>query len=783
MKADGDVYFQSILQAIGESWLEDFEAVRSEPTSFKVKTKEVLDKVIEIGEEIYGALSYEGKPVDDDHAYYFHFRFVGRLKDIFLLYRDLFFQHLRGKLLMQEGGMSQMQLEAHWGLLKGSLTEALTDLNTSVTRELKALSGPSMQKQIRYWSLQNNPWPIYLDQLKEIVEQGGSLITNAKEAMEYSTKFQMIDKLVEDTLDMCLTSVSVLHEQSGALLEDIDLDDTSVSTTVVRRLKHEEDVLIEVDFLNEFSQQLEMLTTSLPKKWEAIVGSDKGLLLKYEVELKNRVGQWLEGEIMPILLDVFEHVSRAQNTLRMAYSNMRNRGLLIPPNSQDKTETNNFFQPLQRSRDRLVSLINKIEKRSVNINDKLSKDFHLSKLFTLNEPFLPITMQTTIRQFGQGGNKLFAKIIAIASTGQLALQRILSKVEQEESLGNPEKISRFIERRKPHPANEQYNPIFLTKGFLGSSFASGRSIETKQFQDIFRQWEIGYRGAILLTGRRLCGKTFFGEWMANLHFSSDQVIKLEAGQDLQYHGRKLSATHNLEEVFDFVKKYTLHHRPLIWVDDLELWQDASHTLYENTIALRKFIDHFANRCFLLVAVNNWAHTNLQTLLDIDAAFQATIHLNKMSRRDLSRAILIRHGATHKKLIDDDGSKLSAGEFKSLIGKIDTAAYGNIGEALRWWLSSIRPVDENTIAPHFSDIYNLPRNFDPEVSLVLSRILLQKRTDEYQLRKYFGRAFSERYSDLIRRLINMGLLVRLNSGHLEVQETLVNALGGRLLDRN
>ncbi|NND33181.1 MAG: hypothetical protein HKN76_11370 [Saprospiraceae bacterium] len=783
MKGNTDYYFHSVLQAIQDKWVNDFDSIRSDSTQFEEKTSTIVKMVIDRGDASYEKLSGDHEMENRDMLLFFHFAFTERMKNLCLFWRDLFYQHLRGKILQQEGTLKQNQLDQHWIQSKELLSEALLELDTSVNKELTTLHRPAQQKAIRRWSMQNNPWPIYQDQFNEIAEQSTALLSNAEEASGYSAYFQEIENLILEMLQFCRKSVTVLDEQSGAILSNIDENQTEVPAGFVKKLQHEGDILIDADFLSDFSPRLEALMSSFPKKWEVIVGTRRGLLLKHEIDLKSRTLQWLEGEIIPTLLDVFELTSRAQNTLRMAYSNMRNRALLIPSGVLDKAEVIGIYQPLLRSRERLKSLFDKIEERSQEIRNRLSSDFHLSRLYQLDEPFLPITMQNTIRQFGQGGNKFLSRVTDFALTSQKAVKGLLSRVEQEENLGFPEKISRYIEHRKPHPDNEQYNPIFLAKGFLGTSFATGREVEMKLFQGGVQNWNLGYRGAMVLTGRRFCGKTFFGEWMAYLHFQPANVIRIEAGQELNYQGRKLSATFDLLEVLDFIKKYSLHNRPLLWIDDLETWQDATHTLYENTMALKRFIDHFASRCFILVSINSWAHQNLQTFINLDAAFQSTIHLDHMARKDISRAILIRHGATHKKLIDEDGSKLSPGEFKSLIRNIDVAAQGNIGEALRWWLSSIHPVDEHTIAPNFSDRYSLPRHFDTESSLFLSRILVQKQTDEYQLRKYFGPAFNDRYSDLVRRFVNMGLLHRLANGDIEVHESLANALGARLIDIN
>ena len=59
--------------------------------------------------------------------------------------------------------------------------------------------------------------------------------------------------------------------------------------------------------------------------------------------------------------------------------------------------------------------------------------------------------------------------------------------------------------------------------------------------------------------------------------------------------------------------------------------------------------------------------------------------------------------------------------------------------------------------------------------------MEKRTNEYRLRKLFGSPFKEKYQHLIQRLISVGMLTRHMDGWLEINEFAVNEVG-KLLER-
>jgi hypothetical protein len=61
--------------------------------------------------------------------------------------------------------------------------------------------------------------------------------------------------------------------------------------------------------------------------------------------------------------------------------------------------------------------------------------------------------------------------------------------------------------------------------------------------------------------------------------------------------------------------------------------------------------------------------------------------------------------------------------------------------------------------------------------------MEKRTNEYRLRKLFGSPFQEKFNFIIQRLISIGILTRHIDGWLEVNEVVVNEVGKILEEKN
>ncbi|MCB0583992.1 MAG: hypothetical protein KDD06_01485, partial [Phaeodactylibacter sp.] len=230
---------------------------------------------------------------------------------------------------------------------------------------------------------------------------------------------------------------------------------------------------------------------------------------------------------------------------------------------------------------------------------------------------------------------------------------------------------------------------------------------------------------------------------------------------------------------EFIRKNTLNQRPLVWLDDLELWWSPSIPLNQNVRVLRRYIDAYSSNIFFLVSLSNGLAGYLQQLHNVGSLFQAELNMDFMSADSVREAILIRHGATHKALLNEQFQEASPQQFNRLAARVHRAAEGNIGEALLHWALSIHKNDDDSAFIHPLPEYALPDFLNPDTAVLLCAIIMQKRTNEYHLRKLMGPPFSEKYVNILRRLLSVGLLSRHPNGWLEVNEVAANAVGALL----
>ena len=79
--------------------------------------------------------------------------------------------------------------------------------------------------------------------------------------------------------------------------------------------------------------------------------------------------------------------------------------------------------------------------------------------------------------------------------------------------------------------------------------------------------------------------------------------------------------------------------------------------------------------------------------------------------------------------------------------------------------SIEKMDEEKVVFNSKNIPDLPDLLNSDSAILLSTIMIEKRSNEYYLRKLFGPSFKGKYSGILQRLLNVGLLTRHLDGWL------------------
>ena len=752
------------------------------------EAKNVSKALVEIGDYCYQELMKNESELTVNQCYAYNwvcFEWTNLAKEFMILWRDILFQQQKGQILKMDRLTSATALRALNLQSQESLEKAIYDFKGDVERGLNILEKNQI-KSVKQCKLQQNPWPVYKKQLLEMGEQCQVLQTDYRVLLNVAANFNEIESLVRQTEKFCSEEIKDVTQIADQTIADIEKENLPRLGQIVKYLEDLEAGISLPNHFNRFTTNLEHRINEIAAKAEMPVGVDRGMVEIKDLTFKRSTKQWLDAEILPILYEIWELTENTHNGLKMALINIKNRAILLDAEEKEGKKVdfdkstisqplNAFYRVAAQAEASLLEL-------RIIIDERLAKDFNVSEIYNANRAFLPIPIQAaTLNRFKKRQNKIQNRVGNIFNRQWKKIQDLRKTVAREDALSNSEKIVRLIQSRTGESSNSNYASIFLTKGFIGESFAVGREQELAHAKDLIDNWRDGFRGAVVITGERFSGKTILGELIANQFFDNN-TIRLAPNTLINLNGRRITTGFDLEPVLAFIKKNAPKQPPLIWIDDMELWWDRDLPLSQNVRTLRKFIDGNANRLFFLVSMSNWLNTHLNLFHETSKVFQAEINVDRMSLSEIREAIMIRHGATHKKLVNKDGEALSRHEFRKMIDKIYKISEGNIGEALNRWSCATMWIDDERVQHKGGLNYGLPDFLSPDSSILLSAIMMERRTNEYRLRRLFGPAFTDKYSPILRRLLGTGVLRRQLDGWLEINETLVNELGHLLEDK-
>ncbi len=714
----------------------------------------------------------EDRETPSFHDYLICYEWADCAKSFLILYRDVLFQEQKA---WQQVSAKITDLANFRRLMTQSnevIREAHAEFRYFIEQETN--TSADLSKRVDQWQLQHNPWPVYREQISQFPEQAEDLLKQCKELWNASGVFVVIYSHVMDKFSVCHTEIDQLQADILALTKTVEEEEKYPVKNVVSRLDQLYSQMLSGSGIGSFTDGLDEHLDKLPEATKVFVGTKDGTVFYKDLELQKRTRSWLESEVMSDIYELNTIRESIQNKVNLTKVNLSNR-IVAGEEEKDSLNEENILSALQIFLKSLDKSRQKIADMEVQVKAKLKANFDLAGVF--KDSFLPVSMQYTLSQYGQGERWRFVKDWLQKQSG--IFQQFRKEVRQEGALSVSEKIVRVMRYRTFNELNSHYTNMFLTKGYIGDSFWVGRTEELRHLTQIVENWKLGFRGSVLITGKRFSGKTLLGDLVEQKHFAN-KAIKLKPKSKIQIAGRHFDAEYDLQEVLDFVVKNTLNQPAMIWIDDLELWEDDKVSLGKNVEYLLRTIDQYTGRLFFVVAISNWLNDHLQKVFDMKNVFQGEINVDRMGLEEIQQAILTRHSATHMELVDvEEREEISAAEIRKKINQIFKATDGNIGEALQSWAYSIRKYDDEKVTLKEEVIPALPNFLSLDSGLLLRTIMMEKRTNEYRLRKQFGPAFNDKYKVILQRLSSLGIVRRSFSGWLEVNPVLVNDVGEQL----
>ncbi len=685
-------------------------------------------------------------------------------KRIALLYRDILFEIQKAELLVMEGAVSEDQLSDLVHKSKIALTQANDVYDNTLSDEgMRSWDASLLVKQ-------DHPWPIYQAQLTEI--QGHLIALSDNEAIltNLSAKVKTVKETIAARLSEIKQRFDDLQSQAENILRSTDHTDIGI---VIDLLNSTNQSLDQSGMITEAHSLIEKAIMDAPINIVPKVNIQGGVLIEEDLSPQYQLEQWYEVEILPLIEDAYQQIDTMTYNFRLSLINIINR-LELLHNKATEFNFEDHLQPLHRFMDSVPSFREAIDLSVNEISEKINANLSLHPLLSEGAPFLSMGFQGSINRFKKEQNLLLERLGYFWGMLKDKYFSIKSTVQEESKLGDVVKVIRYIQGASSDRKNVHYNNFFNAKVTMVEAFWMGRDIEQKRIAQVIQSWNDGYHGAILFYGDRYAGKSSLGDWMSQQYFRG-KTYELQPGQSIMISNTKVDLTDDLiESIRSFIDRVQ-YAKPMIWIDDLELWFDDEHLSNEVTASLAALINEYGKKVFFAVSIGSWMYQRLNRFIDLDHTFQSTIEMSPFTKEVLKEAILLRHGASHKTLIGSDGQELSKIEFDRYITKIARQSEGNIGHALQLWVNSIEYKDDQHVEIGEALKYKFPDIITSDNGIVLSSLLIYRKMSEQDLKNLLGPSYEERYEGEITRLIGYGVIRKSYNGLLSINDKVVPAV--------
>lgn len=332
-----------------------------------------------------------------------------------------------------------------------------------------------------------------------------------------------------------------------------------------------------------------------------------------------------------------------------------------------------------------------------------------------------------------------------------------------------------------------YQQLFLRKEYYLNEFWVGRQKELSDFENSVNRFHAGFKGAVLVSGERGCGKTFFSQYAvkkylpeASLYVINPPFAGSSDPEDFKKTMQHVFETRQYDQAFS-----DLPANSVIIFDSLEQWWERSAGGYRVVNMIIDLIDRFHEKFLFIVNVNMHAFNVINNIHKIESVFLNLIELEPFNAEQIKEIVMLRHksGNLRFELFQKKHRKMHYWDNARLFAKHFAFSKGNVGVVLDSWIANIKEVQGNVIYvtdPNVPDTSVLD-NLELDWWFLLIQFVLHKRMSVSRLSKITMIA----ENDLLVRIMILkraGVIVETSNDIYEINRFLYPHLRMKLIEK-
>lgn len=748
---------------------EDYKEELNKTSSTKELSKCILSNFVEfynyytaVGDQEFNKLT-QNLESDLDEIYVLHYQLSESFKDALLLHRDVLLQIYIADYKKQENTVTKESLDEHFTASKAQLNDVISAfIQKEKSLQNDITSTPNSSNFLGQIKHQTNPWTIYKAQFE----------TLKKHLKDIDGVYNSISKTIKIFSDIekhnttfIMEAESACEKAKNGIGEAIHLVKKITTIADIPNVINWIDTVIpqsenEKTYQDSYTQTLELKLKAL-KEVTVPVATEDGLLLSRTIDFNKATQKWIDFEILPALVDLWKHKASMMSFYKHSLLNLKS-SLLIEKGNNNINAMPSQFETLKSIHATISDYTDNLNQITKEVRQKFDVHFEVSQLFS-NEDFLEVSFQSSLSQMASEQGNILNKFKAVVTNN---LNNFNSQYEKSALFNSKSKIETAIDcinYRMFKESNAHYDTLFLNKNFLGDLFILDRVEQEQAVARAVSQFQNGFSKAILVTGDALSGKTTFTQQIAKKHFPKNAVF-LQPNASVTFAGRKFETSKNLKEALSDIKKGLTGVPSLLVIDDLSCWRDEEVSLLQNVRHLLSFIASYSDEILVVITTTSSLKRHIDSRLAFSEAFSTHISLNRASADEIYNAIAIRHGASHKTLVNKDNVSFSEREMKKAVTKLARNFNSNLGQVLQAWTYGTTVVKDNNVV-YQEDNYSFPDFFNEAEAIVLKYVLLYHHINEVTLKNFVVNSYERQYDSGLKRLYNTKVLLRDEEGNL------------------
>ena len=729
----------------------------------------ICDFYVAIGDRAFDRYTEELNTNEIVEIYLLNYKITDIVKSFFILNRNVLLELTKAEIIHQEKKLDKNAISHHFKQSQKALTDAIDELLQKINFEKNRLLKKKNIKKglIDKMRLHLNPWEVYKQQIITLQQHLQEVNDSKHTLIRTISGFKNIKNSIHKVADTN-HRLNEKYEKAALQIENSLKEEKALEILKNEAIEFTQGILAGnnlVHITEDLINQVELL-----EKIEIPVSSKEGMLNIREVNLNKTVQKWLDYQVLTELMDLVRLEESTASKFQLAIANIKN-SIQLAKNMDAEINYQSLRSTIANLKVVLSSFKSNSEAILTKINDEIQDEFLVSNLYK-NKPFLEVAIQSSINL---GSTTVLKEIKARFEKLRSYFNTQYKKKNYQDSFSNIEISSRCITYRMLAKEDENYDILFLTKNFIGDIFLVPREFQEQQLQEAINHWNQGFNKAVLIEGDRLSGKSTFLDYTSKKYFGK-HIVQLKPNSTSVIDGRKFKTTKDLKEALQYVKNNNdKNTRPILIIDDIELWLDAEHHFLDNIRALINFIENESDEIFLVLATSSALVSSLDNRLGFSKIFSTVINMNNTDKDEVLRAILLRHGASHKTLVAQDKEPISDGRTQKIISKLSKQHQHNIGVVLQAWTYNTVASEEDKII--YNEIeFEFVDFFTSEELIVLKQASIFKRITELGIKRVTSNKYETNFNSAIKRLINTKVLLRDETGSLYINPVILSEIG-------